>query len=237
VDITERVDAEERARKYADDVRDLLNRLIATQESERRRISDDLHDLIGQNLTAAGIELSALKALLSPQSHANAMPKIEAIGSLLNSTIEAIRGVMTELRPPALEEYGLAPALRWYASVFAARTGMKATVGVSGSEARLRRETELALFRIAQEALINAAKHSGGSAVHIALGQSPEAVRLAIEDDGQGFADPIGARRARRGGWGLAGMRERAEAHGGTLRIEFPGRGTRVVVEIPRAHD
>ncbi len=111
---------------------------------------------------------------------------------------------------------------------------MKASLSVAGGERRLPRDAELALFRIAQEALTNAAKHSGANSVHVSIAEEAGLMLLSVEDDGRGFADPVGARSERRGGWGLAAMRERAEAHGGTLRIEFPGRGTRLIVEIPR---
>jgi two-component system sensor histidine kinase UhpB len=153
--------------------------------------------------------------------------------ALVEKTIDAIRGVMTDLRPPALEEFGLAPALRWYVAEFSERTGMKASISAPAGDRRLPRDTELALFRIVQEALTNAAKHSDGGSVHVAITEEAGGVRLSVEDDGRGFANPVGARSARRGGWGLPAMRERAEAHGGMLRIEFPGRGTRLIVEIP----
>jgi signal transduction histidine kinase len=110
---------------------------------------------------------------------------------------------------------------------------MKASLSMPGVDRRLPRDAELALFRIAQEALTNAAKHSEGSVVHVGISENAGRLRLSVEDDGRGFADPVGARRARRGGWGLPAMRERAEAHGGRLTIEFPGRGTRLIVEIP----
>ncbi|MGQ0656066.1 MAG: sensor histidine kinase [Betaproteobacteria bacterium] len=233
VDITERVQAERLAQLYAGRIREMVGRLIDTQELERRRLSDDLHDLIGQNLTALGIELAALRSTLSAESAVKASSRFEAMAGLLNDTIESIRGVMTELRPPALEEYGLVPALRWYAGVFEQRTGMKVRADVLHASPRLPREMELALFRIVQEALTNAAKHSGGSAVEVAVTESAGMVRVVIQDDGRGFVDPVGARSAGRGGWGLPTMRERAEAQGGWLRIEFPGRGTRLVVEMP----
>lgn len=234
LDITERVEAERLARLYAGRVRDMVGRLIDAQELERRRLSDDLHDLIGQNLTALGIEVAALKSSLPSEAAQKAGVRLEAMAGLLNDTIESIRGVMTELRPPALEEYGLVPAVRWYAGVFEQRTGIKVRAEARQASPRLPRDVELALFRIVQEALTNAAKHSGGSAVEIAVTQTAELVRLVIQDDGRGFVDPVGARSAGRGGWGLPTMRERAEAHGGTLRIEFPERGTRLVVEVPR---
>jgi PAS domain S-box-containing protein len=232
VDITDRTRLEEKARQYAEDVRNLVNRLVQAQESERRRVADELHDLIGQNLTALGIDLQALKQRLHTGGDLIAGPRLDAMAGLVETTIDAIRGVMTDLRPAALEEFGLVPALRWYASLFSKRTGMKVSTNVSGRELRLPRDTELALFRIVQEALTNAAKHSGGTAVEIAI-RYGEGLRLTVKDDGRGFAEPVGARSARRGGFGLPTMRERAEAHGATLRVEFPERGTRLVVDMP----
>jgi two-component system sensor histidine kinase UhpB len=233
IDITSRVKAEEQARGYSADVRRLLDRLIFTQESERRRLADELHDLIGQNLTALGIDLTTLREKLHALGNPVQGARIDAMRVLVEQTIDAIRGVMTDLRPPELEEFGLVPALRGYAAEFTRRTGMKATVSVSGRERRFARECEFALFRIAQEALTNAAKHSGGTTVTVKVAEAPGRISVGVEDDGRGFDNPSGARSAQRGGWGLPTMRERAEAHGGQLRVEFPGRGTRLVVEIP----
>ncbi len=232
-DVTDRRRTERALRESTADVRRLMDRLVAAQESERRRLADDLHDLIGQNLTALGIDLTTLKQHLPAGADPACGERVDTMRSLVEKTIDAIRGVMTDLRPPALEEFGLAPALRWYVAEFSERTGMKASLSMPGVDHRLPRDAELALFRIAQEALTNAAKHSAGSAVHVGLTENAGRLRLSVEDDGRGFADPVGARRARRGGWGLPAMRERAEAHGGRLTIEFPGRGTRLVVEIP----
>jgi PAS domain S-box-containing protein len=235
IDITERVEAEEQVRRYAENVRSLMSRLVTAQESERRRVADNLHDLIGQNLTALGIELGALRRMLPGPSREAVAGRLDAMAGLVNDTVESIRGVMAELRPAALEEFGLVPALRAHASAFAERSGLRVSINVPNEVPRLAREAELALFRVAQEALTNAAKHSGGSSVDIAVTAAAGIVRLSVQDDGRGFADPVGARVARRGGYGLPEMRERAEAHGGKLRIEFPGRGTRLVAEIPLA--
>jgi PAS domain S-box-containing protein len=236
VDVSAGVDAEEKARRYAEDVRSLLNRLVQTQEAERRRVADELHDLIGQNLTALGIDLQALKQQLQSRGDVIAGPRLDAMAGLVETTIDAIRGVMTDLRPAALEEFGLVPALRWYASVFSERTGIKVATQVAGPAARLSSDAELALFRIVQETLTNVAKHSGAASVKVAI-RYGDGVHLSVEDDGRGFAEAAGARSAKRGGFGLTTMRERAQAHGGRLRVEFPGRGTRVVVEIPKEAD
>jgi PAS domain S-box-containing protein len=234
-DVTDRVAAEQKAQRYAAEVRTLVNRLVQAQEAERRRVADGLHDLIGQNLTALGIDLQALRQTLGSAGEGAAGARLDAMAALLASTIDGIRGVMTDLRPVALEEFGLAPALRWYASQFAKRTGLKASTKAPRRELRLAPDAELALFRIAQEALTNAAKHSGGTRVQIRI-RYGRRVTLTVEDDGRGFAE-TGRRSAVRGGFGLTTMRERAEAQGGTLRIEFPQRGTRVVAEIPAGAD
>jgi signal transduction histidine kinase len=232
IDVTPRLEAEEKARRYAEEVRSLANRLVQAQEAERRRIADGLHDLIGQNLTALGIDLQALKQRLQSGGDLISGPRIDAMAALVETTIDAIRDVMTDLHPPALEEFGLVPALRWHAAQFGKRTGMKVRTRVYGKERRLDADMELALFRIAQEAFTNAAKHSGGSAIQVRIDYD-EGVRLTVEDNGRGFAEREGARSARRGGFGLPTMRERAEAVGGRLRIEFPEQGTRLVVEVP----
>jgi len=236
IDITPRLEAEAKARRYADEVRSLVSRLVQAQEAERRRVAGELHDLIGQNLTALGIDLQALKQQLQAAGDTLAAPRLDAMATLLDTTIDAIRGVMTDLRPAALEEFGLMPALRWYASQFSQRTGIKVAMHAPEREVRLRPETELALFRIVQEALTNTAKHSGGTSVEIGV-RYGERLTLTVQDDGSGFSSEApGARGAGRG-FGLTTMRERAEALGGALRVEFPQRGTRVVVEIPVARD
>ena len=217
VDVSARVEAEDKARRYAEDVRSLVNRLVQTQEAERRRVADELHDLIGQNLTALGIDLQALKQQLQSRGDLIAGPRLDAMAGLVETTIDAIRGVMTDLRPAALEEFGLVPALRWYASVFSERTGIKVATQVAGPAARLSSDAELALFRIVQETLTNVAKHSGAANVKVAI-RYGDGVHLSVEDDGRGFADAAGARSAKRGGFGLTTMRERAQAHGGRLQ-------------------
>ena len=233
IDVSARVDAEDKARRYADDVRSLVSRLVQAQEAERRRVADELHDLIGQNLTALGIDLQALKHRLQSGGDLIAGPRLDAMASLVDTTIDAIRGVMTDLRPAALDEFGLVPALRWHASVFSERTGIKVTTHATGPAVRLSRDVELAVFRILQETLTNVAKHSGAANVKVAI-RYGDGVSLSVEDDGRGLAEAAGAPSAKLGGFGLTTMRERAEAYGGRLRIESPGRGTRVVVEMPK---
>lgn len=232
-DVTERLRAEQALRDSERRIRGLLKRLTDTQEAERRRIAADLHDLVGQNLTALGIGLETLRSVLPPRQSLQSSVSFEELAGLLKDTASAVRQVMADLRPPLLDDYGLLAALEMHARQFVRRAGLRVTVEGAASEPRLAPEIELALFRIAQEALTNAAKHASASCARVRLENERGSVRLSIEDDGVGFAQPAGARAARRGGWGLPVMRERAAEVGGTLHVEFPDRGTRVIVEVP----
>ena len=143
--------------------------------------------------------------------------------------------MMAELRPAILDDYGIVPALEWYTEAFSARAGLPAEVVAGDPDLRLDPAAETALFRIAQEALTNAAKHAGAGRVVVSVEATDETVRLKVRDDGCGFAAPEGHPRDANGGWGLAIMRERAAAVGGTLSVDSsPGQGTIVVVELPR---
>ena len=238
VDITERVELERalvEGRARIEDatrtVRELMNRLVHAQEAERHKLADDLHDLIGQKLTALGINLEFVRQRM-PQAGAAALAgRLHQMATLLEETIVSIREVMTDLRPQALDEHGLSAALYQYGAAFEARTGLR--VQVTGAEKRLPlpRDVAIALFRIAQEALTNAAKHSGASRVRVLVRKRPRYIELEIEDDGRG---PGGAQEpaSTGGGWGLRMMRERAEAVGGELSVQAADPGTRVSVTV-----
>jgi two-component system sensor histidine kinase UhpB len=147
--------------------------------------------------------------------------------------MDSVRRVMWDLRPALLDDYGLYAAIAWHARQFEDRTGLRIAVEGEALEPRPGREVELALFRIVQEALTNAAKHAAASQARVWLSGSKGQVRLLIEDDGLGMrAAPAANDPGREGGWGMAAMRERAEAVGGALRVERPERGTRIVVEV-----
>jgi PAS domain S-box-containing protein len=232
-EVSERLRAERALRDSERRVRALLRRLTATQEAERRRIAADLHDFVGQNLTALGIGLETLRNAPSPESASRRSSTFEEMGNLLKDTMDTVRQTMSALRPPLLDDYGLLAALESHGRQFSLRTGLTVVVQGQRIVARPAPNVELALFRIAQEALANAVKHAGATRAEIALSCKGGFMRLSIEDNGGGFAQPSGARAEHRGGWGLPMMRERAEEAGGTLRIEFPAKGTRVVAEVP----
>jgi signal transduction histidine kinase len=141
---------------------------------------------------------------------------------------------MSELRPPMLDDYGLLPALQWYANEFSGRTGIQ--VNVEGDERieRLPQSSEISLFRIVQEALNNVAKHARAGRVHIALERSDGQFVMSVSDDGMGMDAASHPGSGRRSGLGMVTMRERTQAVGGRFEIgAAPGRGTRVVVRIP----
>jgi len=232
-DITQRRLAEREAEHYARRLKGMSRRAIEIQESERRALAQELHDRVGQNLTALNINLNILKGALASVGAAGFRARLDDSLQLVDRTVDAIRDVMTELRPAVLDDYGLAAVLRWYAEDFSRRTGI--AVGLSSSDPvpRLPAAAEMALFRIVQEALTNVAKHAAASQVTLQLRTQHGDFELCIADDGRGFHPDAADSPGERGGWGLMIMRERADSVGATLRLDAaPGRGTRVVVNI-----
>jgi signal transduction histidine kinase len=243
-------------------LRALTTRLAEGQELERQQLARELHDEIGQNLTALGFNLNFIGSQL-----ANPSPKIppllrqaqdklqERLRDTLNlveQTADRIREVMSELRPPMLDDYGLLDALEWYGHRFAKRNQLKVEVEGDINLPRLEPAVENALFRITQEALNNIAKHAQATQVTLSIFESGKQtllaspalrkIRLVIVDDGIGFEPPLWLARERPPqsnrasmlpGLGLLMMRERAEAVGGSCWIESQtGQGVRVVVEV-----
>jgi PAS domain S-box-containing protein len=234
-DITERRRDEERLKEAAANLQALTRRLVDAEEAERRRIARELHDRVGQNLSALNINLDiALGVLdepLSEDSRAAARTRLTDSLALVDGTLQTIEDVMAELRPPLLDEYGLGAALGWYAGEYSKRTGIRVEVHDPDELAlKLRLETAVALFRIAQEALNNVAKHSQASNARISIHYEAGELVLAISDDGDGFD----AARVAPTRWGVTTMRERIASVGGRLDIESaPGSGTTVRACIP----
>lgn len=216
-------------------LRALAGRLADVQEQERQHLARELHDQIGQNLTALGLNLTVIDQMLLPDAPPAVRQRMQDSLDLVSHTAQQMRGVMADLRPPVLDDYGLPAALRWYGEQFTRRTGVVVRVEDNGSNERFSPDAESALFRIAQEALNNVAKHAGANHVVMDLQCDDGLVRLSIADDGQGF-DPLAAKKAsRQPHWGLLTMQERAMALGGTLHvISEPGAGTRIIVEAKK---
>jgi signal transduction histidine kinase len=232
--------AEQMAMEMTEDLRQstqqlqaLSRRLVDLQESERRRFSRELHDQVGQNLTALSINLDILKSQLPIGNSAMHLRIVDA-AALLESTAATIENVMAELRPPMLDDYGLLPALQWYVNDFMRRTGIEGNVKGMNADARFQQASEIALFRIVQEALNNVAKHAHASKVSIELARMESQVILTVTDDGVGYGAAAGSSVRRRVGLGMVTMRERTQAVGGQFEIgSAPGGGTRVVVRVP----
>ncbi len=224
-DITARKMAEGAARR-------LSGRILSLQDDERRRIARELHDSLGQYLVSLKFNLS----LLQDGDEAKKADLISECLTTLDRCIAETRTISHLLHPPLLDEAGFASAARWYVEGFAQRSGLKVDLDLPNELGRLPRETEIALFRILQEALTNVHRHSGGSLVQVQLRIEEEQVRLSIKDDGSGIPEDRLARfreDAYSTGVGMAGMRERASELGGSLEIESSPGGTTIVVAIP----
>jgi PAS domain S-box-containing protein len=232
-DITREKWTEQELRRYADELRAVSRRLVEAQETERRALANELHDLVGQKLTALNIHLNIVKIESAPSMTAQLGARLDDSLKLVDDTIESIRDVMTELRPAVLDDYGLTAVLRWYVEQFGKRTGIAATVIEQGATRRLPATAEEALFRIAQEALANVAKYARAGKVAVTLGATSAVTSLTIADDGSGFDPSACQQPAKDHGWGLMIMRERAAAVGAELSVDSaPGRGTRVIVTL-----
>lgn len=221
-------------RTQREELRSLATRLGQVEEAERRNIARELHDRVGQNLTALSINLNMLRSL-SPAEHIeNITPFLDDSQKLIERTSGRIRDVMAELRPPELDDYGLSAALRWYVGSFSARNQIEVQAPAGDLQPRPPGQVETALFRIAQEALTNIAKHAQASQATITISQEPGVLRMSISDNGIGF-NPLALQpHDDHKRWGLLTLRERAETIGGGLRIESqPGAGTQVIVEVP----
>lgn len=232
-DITERVEAEKELTNAAQRMQALARRLVEVQETAQRRLSTELHDRIGQSLTALGINLNIVGSLVPGPHPAPLAERLRDSTALLQGTIAAVRDVIGELRPSMLDDYGLLAALRWVGEQHGRRTGMETQVEGQEPAPRLAPEVETALFRVAQEALANTLKHSKARHVSLKLQCRDRRVTLTVADDGAGF-ESAGA-VSPGGHWGLTMMRERAEAVGARLHVESaPGAGTRIMVELER---
>jgi NO-binding membrane sensor protein with MHYT domain/two-component sensor histidine kinase len=208
----------------------LSRRLVEVQDAERRSLAAELHDVVGQDLAAANAELAILKTQIPP-AYAQA---VEKVSMLLSESVDAIRSVMVQLRPPGLDELGLAAALRWHAEAFEGRSGIPVSVHAE-SLPKPSPEVEDAVLRIYLEALKNIEKHATANDVQVRLEARGRDIRLSVADDGRGFDPSATLPRNEKSGWGLMIMRERAAAVGGDLRVESAaGKGTRIEFVIPQ---
>jgi len=210
---------------------------VEAQEEERRHIARELHDEAGQALTALRWELTALEEALPQRQdhHDEIRQRIGTLRELTERVMEDLRQLTARLRPAVLDELGLPAALITYADECSARYPFTVDVEVTGQRKRLPSEIETALYRIAQEALTNVAKHAKANHAWIRLHIGEREVRLTVSDDGIGMDVEEAQRAAACGrGWGLAGICERVQLIGGHLDLRSaPGEGTEVTVRVP----
>ena len=231
-DVTDLRRAEHELRHSSEQMRQLYVRLANVEDDERRALHAELHDQVGANLSALRLELDVAASLLTRGETASATEHLSSARDVTAETIVMARNLMAELRPPALDDYGLVAALRTFAESHATRLSLPITVRGEDLKPRPAPLVEIALFRIAHEAVINAARHAAARRVDVAVARDDGHVRLTVEDDGIGF--DVQAPGAGPDHWGLKGMRERALAVGGTVQIDSsPGAGTRVTAEAP----
>jgi signal transduction histidine kinase len=230
-DVTERVRAQNALRESADRLQHLSRRLLKVQEEERRHLARELHDEFGQVLATITLHLHAARGLTG----AAARTRLDECAALLQQAGEQIRSLAIELRPVMLDTLGLEAALRWLAEYHQQRTGSE--VQVMGHLAGTPPGSDLAIacFRVAQEALTNAARHAAARHIWIELHQTESFLEVIVRDDGVGFEVAATQEQAARGGrLGLLGMRERVQILGGSLDVEAgPGRGTRIRARFP----
>ncbi len=234
LDVTQSRASEVALRAAAASLQALSRRLVEAEEAERRRIAGELHDRVGQNLSALNINLDIVLGALGEAAPMDVRVRLRDSLALVDGTLQSIENVMAELRPPLLEEYGLGAALGWYAEEFFKRTGIEIDFVDKAREKNreLRRDAAVALFRIAQEALNNVAKHAQARRVAITVSAGGGAMSVEIRDDGAGFDAAAAEARASR--WGMTTMQERAEAAGGRVDIaSTPGSGTVLRASVP----
>jgi signal transduction histidine kinase len=211
----------------------LSARLVSAQEEERRTIARELHDEVGQVLMAIKVELSVAQREIEARGGARTL--LDDAQQIADGALNTVRDLSRLLHPSLLDDLGLPAAVDWYLNGIAARHGLRVDLVQEGMEARLAPEIEAASFRIVQEALTNVVRHARASGCYVYLGRVDDRLRLVVQDDGVGF-DPEDQARTDHGrrGLGLIGIRERASHLGGTARVEAaPGRGTRLIVELP----
>lgn len=232
-EIEERRRIEEALREGQEQLKGMSARLSEIEEAEKKRLSMELHDRVGQNLSALSINLNIIKGLLPDELASRVKDLINDSSQLVKETGRCIRNVMADLRPPVLDAYGLEAALRWYVEEYSQRTGMNVNLMVEDMKARLPLSMETTLFRIAQEALTNVARHAQATHVTITLDRIAGELQLTIADNGVGFDPEAVYHPGKPAGWGLFNMRERAEGIKGKLYVESaPGKGTRVHIKV-----
>jgi len=232
------VDQRLREEQISADLHRLSARVISVQEEERRRIARELHDEVGQALSAVNLELTAAQQYMQRTGMGTGTDTdvLREARALADGALRNVRDLSQLLHPSVLEDLGLSAALRSFLNGFGRRTGTTVAFLENGTPERLTPEAERTVYRIVQEAMTNVARHASANRVEIRMAEADGLVSVIVEDDGVGFDARDVERPGRQGGLGLLGIRERVAQLGGTVRIDSViGRGTRLEVTIPAA--
>jgi len=229
-DITQRKAHEDALRQQQAELRELSARVLEAREEEKTIIARELHDELGQLLTALKLDLDWLRERIAPGEIAEKAAQMNAV---LDRTVGSVRRIAADLRPLMLDDLGLADAAAWLVEYFETRSGVRCRLEQSEGDALdgIARDVATTVYRALQESLTNIARHSGAKSTWVLLRIEDGALRLEVEDDGRGM--PLVAQTGNRS-LGLKGMRERVHYHGGTLEVgQAPRGGTRVKVRVP----
>lgn len=221
--------AEQQLQASWQQLQELTEFLQSVREEERTRIAREIHDELGQALTALRIDLAWLRTKCSGEDPRIA-DKLGASFQLLVKTLDAVRRISEDLRPAMLDHLGLAAAIQHHVEKFSERTAIPCTLTLNREEFEIGDKMATAVFRLVQEALTNVARHAAAGNVAVRIAEDDETIRLTVQDDGCGLAPPVGKKT-----FGLLGMRERVKMLGGHFEIEStPGKGTRIGARFPK---
>ena len=214
------------------ELEELSARLVEAQESERRSISRELHDEVGQSLSALVVGLGNLAAAIPAADNGHLAANLAALRKLAESSVGVVRNMALLLRPSMLDDLGLVPALQWQAREVSKRTGMMINVAADDVPDDLPDEYKTSIYRVVQEALHNCEQHARAKVVRVTVRHQHESLLLSIQDDGRGFQPQMEK------GLGLLGMQERIARLGGTFNVDSQvGHGTLLMVRLPFAHN
>ncbi|MGH7598068.1 MAG: GAF domain-containing protein, partial [bacterium] len=234
LDITAEKLAEQELKSSREQLRNLAAHLQSAREAERTHLAREIHDELGQYLTGLKIDVTSFEELIKQQRPAAARPllrKVQAMSQLLDTTVQSVRKIASELRPVVLDSLGLLAAIEWQAEEFQRRTEIRCECFLTAEDAKLDRDGATAVFRILQESLTNVMRHANATRVTITFEEEAGEYLMEIKDDGEGIqADDLDKSDS----LGVLGMKERAHLFGGSVSIHGePGKGTTVVVKIP----
>ena len=209
------------------ELKQLSARLVAAQEDERRNISRELHDEVGQALSAVLVEMGNLSSAIRAGNHLALPGHVESVKKLVEDCVAVVRNMSLLLRPSMLDDLGLVPALQWQAREVAKRTGMRVRVAAEQVSDELPEEHKTCIYRVVQEALHNSAQHASAQLVRVKVRQEPGHILLSVQDDGEGF-------EPQNRGMGLLGIEERVANLGGSCQIQsVTGQGTSLEIVLP----